>query len=47
MAQKFLYGENAKQISRSALPTFETIFVQNAQQIIVEKVTKTASKHQF
>ena len=47
MAQKSIYGENAKRISRSALTTFEALFMQNAKQIIVEKVTKTASKHQF
>ena len=40
MAQKSIYGENAKRISRSALTTFEALFMQNAKQIIAEKVIK-------
>ena len=47
MAQKFLYGENAKQIPKSVLTTFETFFMQNAKQTIAQKVMKTASKQQF
>ena len=42
-----LFGTNRKQIRKSVLTTFEALFMQNAQQIIVEKVIKTASKHQF
>ena len=40
MAQKSIYGENAKRISRSALTTLEALFMQNAKQIIAEKVIK-------
>lgn len=45
--KNYVYNENSKQIPKSVLTTFETFFMQNAKQIIVEKVTKTASKHQF
>ena len=45
--QNYVYNENSKQIRKSVLTTFEVLFMQNAKQIIVEKVTKTASKHQF
>jgi len=44
VAQKSIYGENPKQIRKSELTTFEAIFVQNANQIIAQKVMKTASK---
>ena len=45
--KNYVYNENSKQIRKSVLTTFEVLFMQNAKQIIVEKVTKTASKHQF
>ena len=46
-AKNYVYNENSKQIRKSVLTTFEALFMQNAQQIIVEKVIKTVSKHQF
>ena len=45
--KNYVYNENSKQIRKSVLTTFEALFMQNAKQIIVEKVAKTASKHQF
>ena len=45
--RNYIYNENPKQIRKSELTTFEALFMQNAKHIIVEKVTKTASKHQF
>ena len=33
--KNYVYNENSKQIRKSELTTFETIFVQNVKQIIV------------
>ena len=45
--KNYVYNENSKQIPKSVLTTFEVSFMQNAKQIIVKKVMKIASKHQF
>ena len=45
--RNYIYNENPKQIRKSELTTFEALFMQNAKHIIVEKVTKTASKLMF
>ena len=45
--KKLCLQRKFKQIRKSVLTTFEALFMQNAKQIIVEKVAKTASKHQF
>ena len=45
--KSYVHNENSEQIPKSLLTTFEALFMQNAKQIIVEKVAKTASKHQF
>lgn len=45
--RNYIYNENPKQIRKSELATFEALFMQNAKQIIAEKVIKTASKYQF
>ena len=45
--KNYVYNENSKQIPKSELTTFAALFMQNAKQIIAEKVIKTASKHQF
>ena len=44
---KIYLRKNAKRISRSALTTFEALFMQNAKQTITQKVIKTASKPMF
>ena len=46
-AKNYVYNENSKQIRKSELTTFEALFMQNAKQIIAEKVIKTASKLMF
>ena len=45
--RNYIYNENPKQIRESELTTFEALFMQNAKQIIAEKVIKTASKLMF
>ena len=45
--KSYVHNENSEQIPKSLLTTFEALFMQNAKQIIVEKVAKTAQNISF
>ena len=45
--KNYVYNENPKQIRESELTTFEALFMQNAKQIIAEKVIKPPQNSSF